>query len=1070
MSTQPATICSVSQFARPDSGCLWELAVTGSAARTRRGRAALCRWGLRIFALALLLSAFVGHAWAGGPANPAPRIAAISPVSLTSGATNVTLAVEGDGFVQTSVVKWNGTPLTTTYVSAIKLTASVPDLLVFTDSTASIIVANPRNGGTPIVSNTVFLPISGSEASVNFGAGLPTTVGNFPIVIGAGDFNGDGKIDLAVGNGDDNSMSILIGNGDGTFTTNTTLSLSGTPIWIDVNDYNGDGIPDIAVAISNSPGSISVFLGAGDGTFTLKSSPAVGDFPEQFAVGDFNGDGNLDFVAADENGTDLTILLGNGDGTFTLGTTPPAVPYGTSVGAGDFNEDGKLDLAIADSNGVDILLGNGDGTFQSPTTVTNGSFFTQSVVVADFNNDGHLDFAGVDNGSAYVFLGDGTGSFTMGSAATVSQDAEEFGIVAGDFNGDGNVDIVVGILNPPVPPFTSPVTFYLMTGDGGGNLRSAQFIANGDSAPYQLAAADFNNDGVLDVALDPGSTSISAFVQVLPVALSPASVSFAATNIGTSNVTIPMTLTNNTGGQLNIMSVSVTGAESGDFVLSNNTCVQSVAAGGTCSVSVTFAPSAAGSRTALLTFTDGDCSPQTQTIPLTGLGIQAIPTMTLAPNLSFTSQAVGSQSGAQAVTLSVTNAVTLNIATIAVSGTNSGDFSESDNCGTSVLGDASCTINVKFQPTTAGTRSASLTVTDNAADSPESITLTGTAVQGTPTITWPNPADIAYGTALGTTQLDASAGRIAGSFAYTPAAGTVLGLGSHTLSATFTPTDTTDYSSTTATATINVTKAPTTTTLAQPTSSYFGDNVTLAATVASTTTGTPTGTVTFVDGSTILGTGALNSSGVATYSTSSLTVGSHTFTANYGGDANYNSSTVTNGAYTVNATFSIADIVAPIIVRRNVATAVAITVPPSGGAYNGSVTLSITGLPPGATGSFSPSVVTPGGSGASSTLTLNFSSAVSKGPTGGGKLPLLPALVSALCGMLLFTTAFLVNSANRLRLSRALAIVGCIALAAMPSAFVAGCGSVAAPQSFTATVTGASGSVQHSTTLMITLE
>jgi hypothetical protein len=95
---------------------------------------------------------------------------------------------------------------------------------------------------------------------------------------------------------------------------------------------------------------------------------------------------------------------------------------------------------------------------------------------------------------------------------------------------------------------------------------------------------------------------------------------------------------------------------------------------------------------------------------------------------------------------------------------------------------------------------------------------------------------------------------------------------------------------------------------------------------------------------------------------------------------------------------------------------------------------------------------------------------VSKDPQGGGKFPLLPALVLTPCGMLLFTINFFANSANRVRVGRALAIVGCLTMVAMPATFVAGCGSVAAPQLFTAMVTGTSGSVQHSTTLMITLE
>src|SRR5262249_8522374 len=134
-------------------------------------------------------------------------------------------------------------------------------------------------------------------------------------------------------------------------------------------------------------------------------------------------------------------------------------------------------------------------------------------------------------------------------------------------------------------------------------------------------------------------------------------------------------------------------------------------------------------------------------------------------------------------------------------------------------------------------------------------------------INWPNPADITYGTALSSTQLNASAGDVGGSFQYTPASGTVLTAGEHTLSVSFTPTDTTDFSATTAQATINVTKAGSTTILTQPSASYFGDSVTLTATVGASY-GTATGTITFLDGAASLGTGSVNGSGVATLAVS----------------------------------------------------------------------------------------------------------------------------------------------------------------------------------------------------------
>jgi len=644
-------------------------------------------------------------------------IVTVSPSSLTTGATSVTLTVLGGGFVSGSTVEWNGVQLTTTFVSATKLTAAVPDLLVYTQGTTSITVVSPTPGGG--TSNVAYLPVDQPESSMNFGAGTSVPAGNQPLCVAAGDFNGDGIADLAVGNAGDNTVSILLGNGDGTFTSNGTVSIGSVAIAIAVADFNGDGIPDLAIA-NNSSGSISVLLNDGHGNFTVKSTPTVGQFPAGIAVGDFNGDGYLDMVSTNQNGTDLFLLLGNGDGTFTAGTAPPNVSYAAAIVGGDFNEDGKLDIAVSDSNGIEVLLGNGNGTFQTPSIVSFSANY-RTLAVADFNKDGHLDLADTSSENVVIYLGDGAGAFTLASTTDTTQYADGFGMLAGDFNGDGNPDVIVGLESFFSWP---PVSVYILPGGGDGTLGTAQFIGGGNAATYQMAAADFNDDGELDVAF-PVSSAASVYVQVVPVAFAPASLPFPAEHTGAQSVAIPVTLTNNTGGSLSFSSISVTGADTGDFIVSNDTCSAGVASSSTCSVSVAFAPMAGGARTALLTFVYGGSL--TATVPLSGLGIQSIPTVTLSPSgLTFSSQAVGTPSGAQPVTLSVTNSVGLNITSIAITGANSGDFTESDNCGTGVAGNSSCTINVKFQPTDVGSRSAFLTVTDSAGDSPESVALSGT--------------------------------------------------------------------------------------------------------------------------------------------------------------------------------------------------------------------------------------------------------------------------------------------------------------------------------------------------------
>ena len=271
-------------------------------------------------------------------------------------------------------------------------------------------------------------------------------VGATPSAIAAGDFNGDGLLDLAVVNSGANSdnVSVLLGNGDGTFQSQVIYQVSNSPSAVAVGDVNGDGIPDLVVANNDQVGSVSVLLGNGDGTFQSQVVYLTGSFPRSLALSDFNNDGILDIVTADSGDNNLSVLLGNGDGTFG---TPAAYAVGASpysVTVGDFNVDGFPDLVAANYNGstASVLLGNGDGTFQTQVAYATGSKPTQ-VAIADFNNDGILDLAvsnSADN-TVSLLLGKSDGTFKSQLTYPVGQTPSA--ITAVDVNGDGIVDLIV---------------------------------------------------------------------------------------------------------------------------------------------------------------------------------------------------------------------------------------------------------------------------------------------------------------------------------------------------------------------------------------------------------------------------------------------------------------------------------------------------------------------------------------------------------------------------------------------------------------------------------------------------
>jgi hypothetical protein len=643
------------------------------------------------------------------------------------------------------------------------------------------------------------------------------SVGTNPAAVAVGDFNGDGKLDLAVAKVLGDTVSILLGNGNGTFGASTDFATGGAPVGIVAEDFNGDNKLDIAT-VNNTDLKVSILLGNGDGTFGTKTDFATGTDPVGIAVGDFNGDGKPDLVTANRGGDNISILLGQGGGAFGANVNFATSTQPFQVVVGDFNGDAKQDVAALaslayGSSAFSLLLGNGDGTFGPKTDFATGSG-PCSLAKGDFNGDGKLDLvtANCYDFTASILLGKGDGTFDP--KTDLYTDEWPLAVTAADFNADGKADFLTAnegacyydwdydltYCNPTV-------TLWLGNGDGSfGGLYNFGLLYN--SSPGAMATGDFNADGRIDVVVANGNYgSVSVLLQSAAVVPSSGHLDFGTQGVGSDSGVQGVTLDITGSFPLTVSSVTLTGTDAGEFSISADSCSGApINPLSQCTVSVVFSPTTAGSKLASLVIThDAPYSPSRIYLSGTGLSSEAFPVFS-PPSFDFGSQAVGVPSTMRAVVVTNMGAVTLDITSVTLTGPDLSQFSMVNGCGATLRSVASCRIDVAFTPTSAGAKSASVSVATNAAGSPDTVSLTGTGV-GVPVVSLsrtgvtfppqlintPNPAEIITLTNTGTATLTISsitlAGTSAAEFSLTNNCGTSLAAGaSCTISVVFTPT------------------------------------------------------------------------------------------------------------------------------------------------------------------------------------------------------------------------------------------------------------------------------------------
>ncbi|MEP6516960.1 DUF4347 domain-containing protein [Microcoleus vaginatus] len=432
--------------------------------------------------------------------------------------------------------------------------------------TWSVAVADfNKDGNSDLVTannltNNVSLLLGNGDGT--FGAATYFGVGSSPYTVAVGDFNGDGNSDLATANQTSNNVSILPGNGNGTFGAVTNLSVGSTPSFVLVGDFNKDGKSDFATANSGSS-SVSIVLQNADGTFALATNFPVGNNPNYIALGDFNGDNNPDLATSNEGSNNVSILLGDGTGNFSAATNFGVGTQPLAIASGDFNADGKVDLATAnnESGNVSVLFGSGNGSFGTATNFLVGTN-PQGIVVGDFNKDGLSDLATANFGSQNtsillntpntVNFGAATYSGTEGTTDTVVNIPVT--LSGGTPFSDVVVPIVIDLSSTATENSDyafSPTSITFPAGATGDALtQNVAFTIKPDNLPENDETAILNFGTITGgiAGTTPQTTLTIAANGTVSYAIAAGSASIAEGNTDTKPLTFTATRSGDTGG------------------------------------------------------------------------------------------------------------------------------------------------------------------------------------------------------------------------------------------------------------------------------------------------------------------------------------------------------------------------------------------------------------------------------------------------------------------------------------------------------------------------------------------
>jgi hypothetical protein len=655
-----------------------------------------------------------------------------------------------------------------------------------------------------------------SKGDGTFAAGVPYSLGttstpSAPMTLA--DFNGDKKTDAAVSIDSSNGPGqeiVFLGNGDGTFRTALTSPGVDGPESVVAGDFNGDGKLDLAISFSGTPTSVppgvSVLLGNGDGTFQAPTIVIPTD--GSLAVADLNGDGKLDLVLQNFPANWISwaeIYLGNGNGTFSNTRSyflnVEAFPSGVPVIA-DFNLDGKPDVAAGDY----LLLGNGDGTFQGvaglplPFTYCGcGGFGAALAVVGDFDKNAAPYIAAINGSNLDILSNDGAATLALAHTYTLQQPTP--GIATGDLNGDGNLDLVVASGN---------TGYSVLLGNGDGSFQPPAFyqLAN---AGYSIVLADFNRDGKLDLAIPAGNQTVAVLLGNgngtfgAPIYTfdggggSLVSADFNGDGkpdlaaVGASGITILLgngdgtfqtaTFISTVTGESLLFTADLNGdgkpdlITGGGYVFLGNgdgtftaLAYKGISVYALADINGDGKPDVIGPQTSTqccgfyLGNGDGTFGPYISVLNIeSGKIFQFVPGFVLAADMTAAGKQDVIMGGGSVpgvfVLINITNPVTVNlvptslfflppqpvgvssppliarltntgslnltISSIQITGANGGDFSMTTGCAPTFPPNDSCKFNVTFTPTAYGLRSAFLTITDNAPNSPQSVRLSG---------------------------------------------------------------------------------------------------------------------------------------------------------------------------------------------------------------------------------------------------------------------------------------------------------------------------------------------------------